>query len=483
MPRFKKTHTEAHLTFFRKLTKMLWKYFSDYKFEKRMTIMTELFIELLGYFKPEQLKPLLRLVPESIKGNYKELESKNGEYFANFTVALKMIQEAMFSIVNTNKIDADLNEYAKQIHRLIIQKYYEAKQKYDDLTLSDYFENSSQYGIDASIGKMSLLCYKLVESVIKNKEQMFDECMDMLIESAKMDERHMEMHPCVDDVKITSFMNTMFYSSENYDKADIHDRLEKHFGIKHIDQTEIPEIVRGFFQIEDYDDDKVIIQKRFVSRTVAVAMYAYALLADMVALKTRNEMIDSAAGQSMQRQLMRMEKLYNETVEHFTKRIKELGQKLSKMRRELKKKNYSPETAEFLDQIEELENENELLKEQIESMEEQNKTVLERLSALEELNKALDLKPFDKPIYVNYFGLEQDLPNKLLNYNVIVNMYDPFSPPNDIKDAQLNVLNISRASHKVWMKLKSFGITPEVVASKNTDILAREIVYFLKRHF
>jgi len=61
-------------------------------------------------------------------------------------------------------------------------------------------------------------------------------------------------------------------------------------------------------------------------------------------------------------------------------------------------------------------------------------------------------------------------------YNVIVNIYSPVRPPDTIINAHANVLKVSYANHKVWNKLKSFGVKPVVVTETNTEFLKRIIM-------
>mgnify|MGYP000854837641 FL=1 len=131
---------------------------------------------------------------------------------------------------------------------------------------------------------------------------------------------------------------------------------------------------------------------------------------------------------------------------------------------------------DIYNEIDELYENNQRLSEEVSSLEEEKKVLIDTISRLQENIIKEDYAPFNSPKTVNYFGLDSYIIGEMKKYNVIVNMYSPVKPPDSITKADSNILNVTYASHKVWDKLKSFGVKPVVVTETNTELLKHIIM-------
>ena len=181
---------------------------------------------------------------------------------------------------------------------------------------------------------------------------------------------------------------------------------------------------------------------------------------------------------------------YKEYAEKIENRIEELSnyyreiislqrQKIDQLKEEMALTNGIKRETIYIDNADKYEN---LINElQLELMlkNEEIEFLKSQLGKLEEQQISnVELEPFAKPVYINYFGLKNDaLEARLLQYNVFVNYHSPTNPNQDLGNDNPVVFNISVASHSVFEKIKDKK--PLIVTGTNADILSKKIVEWL----
>jgi len=89
-----------------------------------------------------------------------------------------------------------------------------------------------------------------------------------------------------------------------------------------------------------------------------------------------------------------------------------------------------------------------------------------------------EIMPFDKPVNILYFGLENpQLAGILSGYNVKINFFSPTEPPKKIPRG-LAFFNVDIANHSVYYKIKS--LNPILLSGSNAKILSAKILAKIK---
>ena len=156
-------------------------------------------------------------------------------------------------------------------------------------------------------------------------------------------------------------------------------------------------------------------------------------------------------------------KLLLEEIEHLRMELAEAKPQIKKIKIDEK------------DKIEMLKREYEA---RIEELKEEVETLKDMLRMAEKEEKEEELKPFEKPVYIAYFGIENDaLFEYLASFNVFVKPFSPFKPPEALPSLPI-VLNIDAASHKVWWEIRDRK--PLLVSGSNKFLLAKRIITWLR---
>ncbi len=324
--------------------------------------------------------------------------------------------------------------------------------KIDDITDNDY----------NSLGLESKVTNFILYNALRN--QRWDDIDYVLNESAKR-ETNIDKENVVRDVPITYTILTLLAIIKNEDPNiqylnDPKDHLSEEqltalFGTKIIDDSLT--IHKDVLQrIIKYFSDTMVSSRSNFDKLAKMNSYYDEQL---IRVKSLENMRDSAFKtiNTFQRKIEELESIINKTEEKQEKPKEELYIPFLKLQNE-----YDDLKRENAENIKEIEFLNE---------------VIEKMKVSEPEQKG-EIMPFDKPVNILYFGLENpQLAGILSGYNVKINFLSPTEPPKKVPRG-FAFFNVDIANHSVYYKIKS--LNPILLSGSNAKILSEKILKKLK---
>jgi|GEM_PF-3483775 len=261
------------------------------------------------------------------------------------------------------------------------------------------------------------------------------------------------------NTSLMSLASSILYSEQ---RTDLDDAVLREMNVSsHKDIVLHPEFLEAL-DISRYDSDRMIINEKTMKKIPALIAY----------LCEKEKTI-----QCLQ-----------EDQKHLSDENSLLKEQASATQRELAKVNQAVSRA---DEESEMRKEFINLKQELEDLRETYSQLLDERNQLAELIRSyeedflsrdsIEFDPFEFPLRVNYFGFEEKLAHHLAKYNVVLKILDPTKPLKSLPKADYTFINVSRASHTTWYSLKSHGISPLILASRNVSLLEQFIMASIYR--
>ncbi len=179
--------------------------------------------------------------------------------------------------------------------------------------------------------------------------------------------------------------------------------------------------------------------------------------------------------QNMYKSLESTAAAFIKTINTFQRKIEELESIINKTeeRQEKPKEEIYIPFLKLQNEYDDLKRENAENIKEIEFLNE----IIEKMKVSEPEPKE-EIMPFDKPVNILYFGLENpQLAGILSGYNVKINFFSPTEPPKKIPRG-LAFFNVDIANHSVYYKIKS--LNPILLSGSNAKILSAKILAKIK---
>jgi hypothetical protein len=343
----------------------------------------------------------------------------------------------------------------KYMYELIMKDFREYEKNHEPPNFKDaYNEDANVYGPE--ISKRS---YFIIDSILKNKnDDLVLEIIEKSIEEEKrqdnIEEFGLNVHVLVRDY-ITGIEETVR-------------TVEKVIEDFTPDITE-EEMVKSM--LGKKDGDKLILPYKLLRLIYSTLLNTHRLA---ILEKNYKEIIKNKDEQ------------YENMRAILLGDIKVLMDEVSRLKEELinsKSSNIQKVYIDQSDKIQALKDEYERyiseLREEVESWKELALSLAREKQKIENrLN--VEIEPFESPIYIAYFGMNNpQLYNMLANYNVFVKEYSPIDPPNNAPSFPI-VFNIDVASHNVWDHIKDKK--PLLISGSNAEVLSKKIIFWLKEN-
>lgn len=477
MPKFKIAR-EPHVMFWKKLAKTLGESQKTLGVKANAGILTEFLVSGVNNSKAEALNKEIEKYSSFEKGD--DFMSAS---ISTFVGIILFISETGNAPENAKPVMKEWYYHWKTS--------YEKNQNYSEFTLDDLERLSSEQsdilGGDTITWKCTPFFWMMYDSIVRNRPvEYFVRVVELLEFASHINDDKMKNHydsSLAISKKLNDTMISSFLMDTLYPVVDSHylGEARKLFGVEKFEDIEIDDNIVRFLEAKRVGDE-LLVSENTARHFLATATYNYVLLNRITIIEEEiKEMRESdKSGEAVFRRFLEQ---YKDDKICMEERLAVMARKLASKSRELRIKQSetmpvvnNSDQKDLYREMDELYNENQRLSEDVSSLEEEKKALIDTISSLQEKIKRNDYLPFESPKVVNYFGLDAYIVGEMKKYNVIINIYSPVRPPDTIIKAHVNVLNVSFASHKVWDKLKSFGVKPVVVTETNTELLKHIIM-------